>query len=84
MRLAIEQPRFDQAPIDRIRAQIVAGIIANARDPETAAQVQMVEGALRRPSLFAGRDEGTEQSLATITADDLKALHHTAVSPATT
>src|SRR5690606_10367012 len=39
LRLAVEKPRFDAAPTDRIRSQMVAGIIANARDPDTAAQV---------------------------------------------
>ena len=40
-------------PIDRIRSQIVAGIVADARDPGTAAQTRLVEGGLWRPSLFA-------------------------------
>ncbi len=38
LRLAVNQPRFDQAPIDRIRSQIVAGIIASQRTPEAKAQ----------------------------------------------
>ncbi|MEI9412714.1 M16 family metallopeptidase, partial [Mesorhizobium salmacidum] len=29
LRLAVNEPRFDQAPIDRIRAQVLSGIIAN-------------------------------------------------------
>ncbi len=33
LRLAIQEPRFDQAPIDRIRAQVVAGIVAGERIP---------------------------------------------------
>ena len=38
LQLAIERPRFDAAPIERIRAQIVSGIVSSAKDPETAAQ----------------------------------------------
>ena len=74
LRLAVEQPRFDAAPIDRIRAQMVSGIVANQRDPETAAQVKWAE-ALYGTHPYARPDEGTEKSLATITADDLRAYH---------
>jgi zinc protease len=72
--LAINEPRFDAAPIDRIRAQIVAGIVANARDPETAAQAKWQE-ALYGNHPYSRPDEGTEASLASITADDLRAYH---------
>ena len=74
LRLAVEQPRFDAAPIDRIRAQMVSGIVANQRDPETAAQVKWAE-ALYGAHPYSRPDEGTEKSLAVITADDLRAYH---------
>ncbi|WP_018240252.1 pitrilysin family protein [Ensifer sp. BR816] len=74
LRLAVEQPRFDQAPMDRIRAQIVSGIIAEAKDPNTAAQVAWRK-ALYGDHPYSRRDEGTEQTLATATTSDLKALH---------
>jgi zinc protease len=74
LRLAVEQPRFDAAPIDRIRAQMVSGIVANQRDPETAAQVKWAE-ALYGTHPYARPDEGTEKTLAAITADDLRAYH---------
>ncbi|WFU92002.1 pitrilysin family protein (plasmid) [Rhizobium sp. CC1099] len=74
LRLAVEQPRFDQAPLDRVRGQIVTGIIAEAKDPETAAQ-----GAWRKALYgdhpYSRPGEGTEQTLATVTTTDLKALH---------
>ncbi|MCB8829103.1 insulinase family protein, partial [Escherichia coli] len=35
--LAVNKPRFDQAPIDRIRQQVVANIKAAERDPNTIA-----------------------------------------------
>ena len=74
LRLAIGQPRFDAAPIDRIRAQIVSGIVAGARDPETTAQMKWAE-AVYGDHPYARPDEGTEKTLATITSDDLKAFH---------
>jgi zinc protease len=74
LRLALTAPRFDQLPIDRIRAQIVAGIQARSRDPETAAQIAFAQ-AIYGDHPYARRDEGTPETLATITADDLRALH---------
>ena len=74
LRLAITQPRFDQAPIDRIRAQIVSGIVSGSRDPEVAARFKWAT-ALYGNHPYSRRSEGTEQSLASITADDLRAFH---------
>jgi zinc protease len=74
LRLAIEKPRFDQAPVDRIRGQVVAGIMANSRDPETAAQLSWSK-ALYGDHPYSRQDEGTQESLATITPGDLRALH---------
>jgi zinc protease len=74
LRLAVQQPRFDQGPVDRIRSQIVAGIVGNARDPDTVAQLAW-EKALYGDHPYARRDEGTADTLATITADDLRAFH---------
>ncbi|MDK1376540.1 MULTISPECIES: pitrilysin family protein [unclassified Sinorhizobium] len=74
LRLAIEQPRFDQAPMDRIRAHIVSGIIAEAKDPESVAKIAWSK-ALYGDHPYSRQDEGTEQALATATTSDLKALH---------
>ncbi|APG93597.1 M16 family metallopeptidase [Sinorhizobium americanum] len=74
LRLAIEQPRFDEASVDRIRAQIVSGIIAEAKDPETAAEVAWRK-ALYGDHPYSRSAEGTEQTLAIATTTDLKALH---------
>jgi zinc protease len=74
LRLAIEKPRFDAAPIDRIRSQIVAGILGNAKDPETTAQFAWAK-ALYGDHPYARRDEGTLETLTAITAEDLRAFH---------
>lgn len=74
MRLAITAPRFDQAPIDRIRSQIVSGIRSQARDPEVEASRRWL-AALYGDHPYSRPDEGTEETLKTITADDLRALH---------
>lgn len=74
LRLAIEKPRFDQAPIDRIRGQILAGIIAGERDPNTAAETKWLR-AVYGSHPYSRPDEGTKESLGNITADDLRAFH---------
>lgn len=74
LKLAVEKPRFDKAPIDRIRAQVVSGIVANARDPETQAARKWAE-AIYTDHPYARPDMGTEKSLGTITAEDLAAFH---------
>ena len=74
LRLAVNEPRFDQAPIDRIRAQILSGIIANENDPDTVAQNKWAR-AVYGDHPYSRSDQGTRQSIAAITKDDLKALH---------
>jgi zinc protease len=71
LKLALTKPRFDEAPVERIRAQIEAGIRGNERDPD-----QMASDALRNaafPGHPYGRPiEGTSDSVAVITASDLR------------
>lgn len=74
LRLAVKQPRFDQDPIDRIRGQLVARIVANERDPSTAAQEKWQQ-ALYGDHPYARPEDGTQASLTAITADDLRAYH---------
>lgn len=74
LRLALTEPRFDQAPIDRIRAQIVSGIDADANDPSAAAQTAWSK-ALYGNHPYARREEGEKPALASVTPADLQALH---------
>ena len=74
MRLALAAPRFDQTPIDRIRSQIISGIRSQERDPEVEAGRRWL-AALYGSHPYSRPDEGTEKTLMTITADDLRALH---------
>ncbi len=74
LRLAINRPRFDQEPVDRIRAQLLSGIIANERDPEAIAQRKWLR-AIYGTHPYSRPDEGTKVSLAGITPADLGAFH---------
>ncbi len=72
--LAVNKPRFDQAPIDRIRQQVVAGIKASERNPNTIAGRKFAE-ALYGDHPYSRQSEGTEASLAAITRNDLVTFH---------
>jgi len=74
LKMAIETPRFDQNPIDRMRNQIGAGILASAQRPETEANQQWAK-TLYGDHPYARPSDGTIPSLTTITADDLRAFH---------
>ncbi|MCS6758824.1 MAG: insulinase family protein [Candidatus Devosia euplotis] len=74
LKLAIEAPRFDQNPIDRMRAQQITAIVAAAQQPGTAAQRQWAT-ALYGDHPYARRGEGTPETLAGITADDLRQMY---------
>ncbi|WP_292217954.1 pitrilysin family protein [Mesorhizobium sp.] len=72
--LAVNRPRFDQAPLDRVRAQVLSGIIANERDPNAIAQRKWLS-AIYGEHPYSRPDEGTRQSIAAITTQDLGAFH---------
>ncbi|MGB3339451.1 MAG: pitrilysin family protein [Devosia sp.] len=74
LKLAIEKPRFDQNPIDRMRAQILSGIAADAQNPATAAQ-KLWNETLYGTHAYGRPPEGTPETLDAITADDLRAFH---------
>lgn len=74
LRLAVNEPRFDADPVERIRAQIISSIQASERDPGAIADKawkQMVYGdhPYGRPT------EGTEQSVRAVMPNDLGAAH---------
>ncbi|MGX9120196.1 M16 family metallopeptidase [Mesorhizobium sp. BHbsci] len=74
LRLAVNEPRFDRAPIDRIRSQILSGIIANENDPDTVAENQWAR-AVYGDHPYSRSDQGTRQSIDAITRADLQAMH---------
>jgi len=72
LKLAVQEPRFDQDPIDRMRAQLLAGLAADAQNPATAAQ-KLWNEALFGTHPYARPSEGTPETLKAITAEDLRA-----------
>ena len=72
--LAVNEPRFDQPAIDRMRAQALAGLASRAQDPGYAAG-RMWNEALFGNHPYARPQEGTATTLPGITADDLRQFH---------
>ncbi|WP_295813765.1 pitrilysin family protein [uncultured Nitratireductor sp.] len=74
VRLAVTAPRFDTGPVERIRGQIAVGIRSDERDPRKQGYLKLSE-ALYGDHPYAHPDEGTLESLAAISPEDLKAFH---------
>jgi zinc protease len=74
LKLALTKPRFDKDPLDRVRDQLLVGARENAEDPDKiSSQAWMAKAFGDHP--YARQSEGTVKSLATITGDDLHAMH---------
>ncbi|WIJ24053.1 M16 family metallopeptidase [Devosia sp. RR2S18] len=73
--LAVNAPRFDQPAVDRMRAQIMAGLVARSEDPGYAARL-MWNKALFGDHPYGRPEEGTLETLPNISLQDLKAYHH--------
>lgn len=74
IRLAVNAPRFDPEPVDRIRGQIAVNIRSDERDPNKQGY-RALEAALYGDHPYARPANGTLESLGSITADDLRAFH---------
>ena len=74
LRLALGQPRFDAEPVERVRGQVLSGILAKERDPSTIAQAKWLR-AIYGNHPYGRQDEGTSQSVTAITVQDLRDAH---------
>lgn len=73
LRLALTSPRFDPEPLERIRSQIVTGIRARAQNPNTIVGRTLFE-TLYPDHPYGRPSRGTVETVAAITADDLRAF----------
>ena len=74
LRLAVTKPRFDQDAVERIRAQLLAGLAFEAKDPDRVASREWFATA------FAGHpygrsSNGTVETITKISPDDLRNYH---------
>ena len=73
LKLSLNEPRFDDEPVARIRGQIAANLRAEEQDPGTLAS-KAFRGAVFGDHPYARPNDGTQDSLATVTADDLRSI----------
>jgi zinc protease len=69
--LALTTPRFDEDAIERVRAQILAGLKFDENDPETVASLAWDRLAFQNHP-YGRPIKGTMASIAAISRDDLK------------
>ncbi len=74
LRLALTAPHFDPEPVERIRGQILSNIKRSQTDPGEIAQREWSK-ALFDGHPYGRPTKGTAQSVAAISADDLRAFH---------
>ncbi len=74
LRLSVLSPRFDADAVDRIRAQLLAGIAYSDKDPEKVAMKNWLAKVFEGHP-YARSANGTAETLRAITSDDLKAYH---------
>jgi len=74
LRAAIVNPSFDEQAIDRVRGQVLSIIAGDAQDPEDIAP-QRFNALAYGDHPYAIPGEGTAESVAALTRDDLVAAH---------
>ncbi len=81
LRLALTEPRFDDAPLARVRAQVIAGLKRRQTDPGDVASDLWFASAF--PETPYGRHpDGTTDSVSALTTEDLRAIMPAALNPA--
>jgi zinc protease len=73
LKLALNAPRFDEVPVKRVQSQMLASLRQQSKNP------QKMSGRLWSETVFPGHpyskpSEGTEKTVATLTAEDLKSF----------
>lgn len=74
LRQALTQPRFDQDAIDRVRAQVISGILSDAKSPNRIAGA-FFDGAAFEGHPYATSIDGTADSVGALTQDDMFEAH---------
>lgn len=74
LKVALTKPHFAQAPLDRVRDQLLVAARRNEEEPDNiSSRAWMAKAFGDHP--YARESEGTVKSITTITADDLRAMH---------
>lgn len=79
LREALVNPRFDEEAIERVRAQVLSGIRSDANDPNSIAGRAFDAMAFGDHPYGSSRD-GTEDSVGSLTRDDIVAAHRATIA----
>jgi zinc protease len=79
LRRALVEPAFAPDAVDRVRRQILAGLQQDAKDPGVIASLAFDRAAFGDHP-YARPTEGTPETLAALTADDLHTAHKAALA----
>lgn len=79
LRDALVSPRFDEAAIERVRAQVLSGIRSDATDPGAIAS-EAFDRAAFGDHPYGGPADGTAESVAALDRDDLVAAREAALA----
>ncbi|MEM8555056.1 MAG: pitrilysin family protein [Pseudomonadota bacterium] len=74
LRTAINEPRFDDDAIERVRAQVLSGLRSDLESPNTIAG-QAMSAALFGDHIYGSSGDGTIESVTALTRDDLVDAH---------
>ena len=70
LRTTLMEPRFDQDAVDRVRAQVISGLLQSAKDPGDIAGAAFSKMAFGDHP-YGTDGEGTVESVAALTRDDI-------------
>lgn len=79
LRLALREPRFDPAALDRVRAQVISIIAGNRKDPHDIASAEFDRQAFGDHP-YGGPSTGTEDSVNRLGRDDMIAAYKNAMA----
>ncbi|MEM9342862.1 MAG: pitrilysin family protein [Pseudomonadota bacterium] len=79
LKAALNEPRFDQAAVDRVREQVLSNIRSDSTDPPSIASEAFAQLAWGDHP-YATSDEGTLESVAALTREDIVEAHARAVA----
>ncbi len=74
LRATIHEPRFDEDALERVRAQVIAGRQADAKDPDSIARAAFNRIAYGDHP-YGSDGEGTVESVTALTREDMIAAH---------
>lgn len=79
LRKALLEPRFEQAALERVREQVLAGLRSDEKDPGKIASSELARLAFGAHP-YGSTGDGTLDSVAALTRDDILAAHQGALA----